>query len=152
LLQIDEFRTMLSTISPNLLPRAVDQLWQCCGGSGTHGAIDSATLAAQLFAQEWRSAELHRAQAEAGSKTPTMASADATRAREEQRVRDDMAMISRLWDEVKDGAERIEQMENYLGDWQVVVRLQAWARGAIVRRQFLRQRSSRGSGLIVRDG
>ena len=93
---------MLSTISPNLLPRAVDQLWQCCGGSGSHGAIGSATLASQLFAQEWKSAELHRAQAEAGGKTVTMSSADATRAREEARVRDDMALISRLWDEVKD--------------------------------------------------
>jgi len=133
LLQLNEFRAMIAAISPNLQAGAIDKLWRTCGGAGSCGSIDAATLEICLFEHEWRSSELLRAQAEAGASAPSPQAADATRAREEARAREEMAAISKLWDEVKDGAERVKQLEHYLSDWQVVVRLQAWARGAVTR-------------------
>ena len=54
--------------------------------------------------------------------------------RDEERAHEELTTIANLWDEVKDGAKRIEQIEDYLGDWQTIVRVQAWVRGSNERR------------------
>jgi hypothetical protein len=137
LLQIGEFRQMIAAVSPDMQPAAVDQLWQWSGGSGSTGSIDAQTLAAHLFAQEWKSAELHRAESEASPAKREMYSRVAAT---DSIALAEMAAVSKLWDEVKDGAERVAAIEHYLGNWHIVVRLQAWARGSMVRNRVNRSK------------
>ena len=62
--------------------------------------------------------------------------------REAARVKAEMESLSSLWDGLKDGAERVENMEGYLINFSYVLRLQAWARGAHARRRLQRSRGT----------
>ena len=138
LLQLEEFRSMIKALSPNLQPALVERLWEASGGSGQFGSIDSLTLEVCLFDQEWRSAELYRARSEVKQlithKEATSHGTEEAMHRDEERAHEELTTIANLWDEVKDGAKRIEQIEDYLGDWQTIVRVQAWVRGSNERR------------------
>ena len=147
MLQRDEFGSMLAELSPKLGSSAVERMWQTCGGCGHHGSIDAIALEACLFEYEWKAAEMLKATNEAKAQQRAAAKLRGRRVGAQHAeaqeapppppqgllVNKEMVTIAQLWDSVKDGAERVDKIDDLLGSWHTIVRLQAWARGAQAR-------------------
>ena len=154
MLQRSEFSAMMMELSPQLVPSVIDSLWQTCGGSGQYGSINEAALEVCLFEYEMRAAQMRRARksveeaprgsggAAAGGSSPDR------RSDEEARAQREMEVMSRLWDDVKDGAERVERIDDLLGIWHIIVRMQASVRRAKVKSRLREQQGGHGAGSL----